>query len=432
MTVQSGVQGRATALPQAGTINWRVVVLASLGAGLEFYDFIIYGIFAQYIAATFFPSDDRLVSLISAFAVFAIGYLSRPLGGLVFSHVGDRAGRRRSFMASLLIMTGVTLAMAAVPGYAAIGLAAPVIFTALRFVQGLCVGGEMPGALTYVVETAPRRAGLACGIVIFCANTGVFLGTSISALLHGVLAPAAMEDYGWRIAFAVGGLLGAISVLLRRALAETPAFRAMQQRPARLPALEIFRRFPGPLLVGIGMAALVQAYNGLVMVALTPYLSRVAGYDPATASFAVNVAVGLLSIAILAIGWAGDAVPRRWLHRIGAAAIALGAYPAYQAMIGHSVDIMLLLAAVGLVGAFANGTFGALLTDLFPTEVRFSGVALAYNIAAAIFAGLSALVTTWLLSASGDQASPGLYLAAVAAFAFLAGLFHRRYAVRLA
>ncbi len=171
-----------------------------------------------------------MVSLISAFAVFAIGYLSRPLGGLVFSHVGDRAGRRRSFMASLLIMTGVTLAMAVVPSYAAIGLAAPLIFTALRFIQGLCVGGEMPGALTYVVETAPRRAGLACGIVIFCANTGVFLGTSISALLHGVLAPAAMEDYGWRIAFAVGGLLGAISVVLRRALEETPAFRSMRQR----------------------------------------------------------------------------------------------------------------------------------------------------------------------------------------------------------
>ncbi|MGL4963697.1 MAG: MFS transporter [Inquilinus sp.] len=432
MTVQSDVQGRATALPQAGTINWRVVVLASLGAGLEFYDFIIYGIFAQYIAATFFPSHDQMVSLINAFAVFAIGYLSRPLGGLVFSHVGDRAGRRRSFMASLLIMTGVTLAMAAVPGYAAIGLAAPVIFIALRFIQGLCVGGEMPGALTYVVETAPRRAGLACGIVIFCANTGVFLGTSISALLHGVLEPAAMEQYGWRIAFAVGGLLGAISVLLRRALEETPAFRSMRQRPARLPALEIFRRFPGPLLVGVGVAALVQAYNGLVMVALTPYLTKVAGYDPVTASFAVNVAVGLLSVAILAVGWAGDAVPRRYLHRIGAAAITLGAYPAYQAMIGHSVDIVLLLAAIGLVGAFANGTFGALLTDLFPTEVRFSGVALAYNIAAAIFAGLSALITTWLLSATGDQASPGLYLAAVAAFAFLAGLFHRRYAVRLA
>lgn len=432
MTLQSDLQGRAAAPPQAGAINWRVVVLASLGAGLEFYDFIIYGIFAQYIAATFFPSDDPMVSLISAFAVFAIGYLSRPLGGLVFSHVGDRTGRRRSFMASLLIMTGVTLAMAVVPGYAAIGLAAPLIFTALRFIQGLCVGGELPGALTYVVETAPRRAGLACGIVIFCANTGVFLGTSISALLHGILAPAAMEDYGWRIAFAVGGLLGAISVVLRRALEETPAFRSMRQRPARLPALEILRRFPGPLLVGVGVAALVQAYNGLVMVALTPYLTKVAGYDPVTASFAVNVAVGLLSVAILAIGWAGDAVPRRYLHRIGAAAIMLGAYPAYQAMIGHSVDIVLLLAAIGLVGAFANGTFGALLTDLFPTEVRFSGVALAYNIAAAIFAGLSALITTWLLSATGDPASPGLYLAAVAAVAFVAGLLHRRYAVSLA
>jgi MFS family permease len=437
MTMQSGAQARPTGsggsqIPAIGSLNWRVIILASLGAGLEFYDFIIYGIFAQYIAAAFFPAQDPLVALISVFAIYAVGYLSRPLGGLVFSHIGDRRGRRLSFMASLLIMTGATLAMAVTPGYAALGIAAPVLFTALRFIQGFAVGGEMPGAITYVAEMAPRRAGLACGIVVFFVNTGVFLGTSVSVVLHEALSPAAMGDYGWRIAFAIGGLFGIISLLLRRALQESPAFRAMAKAPPRIPALEIFRRFPGALIVGISVGAVVQTYNGLVFVALAPYLSTALGYDPTTVAVAINLAVGLLSIGILVIGFISDRFPRRHLHRFGAFAIALGAYPAYQAMVGHSVNITLLIAAIGLVGIFANGTFAALLADLFPTEVRFSGVALAYNITAAVFGGFTALITAWLLAATGDKASPGIFLAAVAALSFVVGLAHRRYAERAA
>ncbi|MDR6289367.1 MULTISPECIES: MFS transporter [Inquilinus] len=436
MTVQSGAQLRSgsdrSQIPAIGSLNWRVIVLASLGAGLEFYDFIIYGIFAQYIAAAFFPAQDPLVALISVFAIYAVGYLSRPLGGLVFSHIGDRRGRRLSFMASLLIMTGATLAMAVTPGYAALGIAAPILFTALRFIQGFAVGGEMPGAITYVAEMAPRRAGLACGIVVFFVNTGVFLGTSVSVALHEVLSPAAMGDYGWRIAFAVGGLLGVVSLLLRRALQESPAFRAMAKAPARIPALEIFRRFPGALIVGISVGAVVQTYNSLVFVALAPYLSTALGYDPTTVAVAINLAVGLLSIGILVIGFVSDSFPRRHLHRFGAFAIALGAYPAYQAMVGHSVNITLLIAAIGLVGIFANGTFAALLADLFPTEVRFSGVALAYNITAAVFGGFTALITAWLLAITGDKAAPGIFLAVVAALSVVVGLGHRHYAERAA
>ncbi|SDR35296.1 Predicted arabinose efflux permease, MFS family [Rhizobiales bacterium GAS191] len=427
----SGLGERPSRNPAASkSLNWRVIILASLGGALEFYDFIVYGIFAQYIATAFFPSDDPLISLINAFTVFAIGYLSRPLGGLLLSHIGDRSGRRRSFLASLLIMTLATFAMAAIPGYATLGITASIVFVALRFIQGACVGGELPGAITYVVETAPRRAGLACGVVFFCVNTGVFLATSVSSMLHAYLAPADMQAYGWRIAFAIGGVLGLVSYLMRSALEESPAFQRMRANVVRVPVLDLVKRFPGPVLVGIGVAGLVQAFNGLLIVAMAPYLTRQLGYDPRQVAVAVNIAMGVLSLGIICVGFASDFIARRYFHRIGAILLIALSYPAYQALAGKSVDLYLLFAIIGLVGAFANGTFGVLLADLFPTELRFSGVALSYNVAAAVFGGFAPLIIGWLLAMTGDKASPGYFMVGVAAIAFLGGLFLKRYATR--
>ncbi|MBA3939048.1 MAG: MFS transporter [Planctomycetes bacterium] len=158
--------------PPAATV--RTVVLASLGGALEFYDFVAYGIFAAYIAPTFFPAQDELASLLSTFAVFAGGYLIRPLGGMAFSHFGDRFGRRSTFLASLLGISLATLGMALCPSYQAWGGWAPAAFVALRLLQGFCLGGELPGAITYVAEAAPPgRTGLACGLLFCCASLGV-------------------------------------------------------------------------------------------------------------------------------------------------------------------------------------------------------------------------------------------------------------------
>jgi MFS transporter, MHS family, proline/betaine transporter len=425
-----GTQRAAT----AGALNWKIIILASLGGALEFYDFIVYGIFAQYIATAFFPSSDPLTSLIDVFAVFAIGYLSRPLGGLLFSHIGDRSGRRRSFLVSLLIMTFATLGMSLLPGHTTLGVAASILFVSLRFIQGCCVGGELPGAITYVVETAPRRAGLACGVVFFCVNTGVFLATSVSSTLHAYLSPVEMQAYGWRLAFGFGALLGIISYMLRSALEESPAFRQMRQQmqhgAARLPVVDLLKKFPGPVLTGIGVAGLVQAFNGLLFVAMAPYLTRVLGYDPHQVAVAVNIAIGVLSVGIIIVGFASDLVPRRYVHRIGAVLLMLLSYPAYQALAGHTVNLYLLFALIGLIGAFANGTFGVLLADLYPTEVRFSGVAMSYNFAAAIFSGFAPLVIGSLLATTGDKAAPGYFMIAVAAIAVAAGLFLKRYTKR--
>src|SRR5262245_33543366 len=168
----------------------RIVLLASLGGALEFYDFVIFGIFAKDIADAIFPNPTPLVSLIVSFAAFAAGYLARPIGGIVLSHFGDRYGRRRVFLISIFVMSGATLGMGLVPSFAMWGTTASVLMVVLRLVQGFCLGGELPGALTYVVETAPRHAPFVCGVVFSCVTLGVAVATGVSLAVRTWLPPA--------------------------------------------------------------------------------------------------------------------------------------------------------------------------------------------------------------------------------------------------
>src|SRR4051794_18639327 len=202
--------------------GWRIVLLASLGGTLEFYDFVVFGIFARDIAAAMFPAGSLLVSLMASFAAFAAGYLARPLGGIVLSHYGDRYGRRTVFLVSLFVMSCATAGMGLVPSYARWGAAASALMVTLRIVQGLSLGGELPGALTYAVETAPRLSPLVGSVVFAWVTMGVAAATGISLWLRTILAPDIVPVMAWRIAFVIGGVCGLLSVALRRSLEESP------------------------------------------------------------------------------------------------------------------------------------------------------------------------------------------------------------------
>src|SRR5690349_19370320 len=234
--------------------GWRIVLLASLGGTLEFYDFVIFGIFAKDIADAIFPNPTPLVSLTVSFGAFAVGYLARPIGGIVLSHFGDRYGRRRVFLVSIFVMSGATLGMGFVPSFATWGAASSVVLVTLRLVQGFCLGGELPGALTYVVETAPRHAPFVCGVVFSCVTLGVAVATGVSLAVRTGL-PADMVGLAWRIAFIVGGLGGLLSFVLRRSLEESPEFARMKQLASRQPFREVLRTHGGPVLVGVSILA---------------------------------------------------------------------------------------------------------------------------------------------------------------------------------
>src|SRR6478609_1379283 len=186
ISVGPGSSHPSATLDSAG---WRLVLLASLGGTLEFYDFVVFGIFARDIADALFPAASPIASLMASFAAFAAGYLARPIGGIVLSHFGDRYGRRSVFLASLFIMSAATAGMGLVPTFASWGIAASATMVLLRVVQGLCLGGELPGALTYVVETAPRSAPFVCGLVFSCVTIGVAIATGVSVAVRTLLAP---------------------------------------------------------------------------------------------------------------------------------------------------------------------------------------------------------------------------------------------------
>jgi MHS family proline/betaine transporter-like MFS transporter len=384
----------------------RVVFLVSLGGTLEFYDFVIFGIFAKDIADAIFPNPTPLISLMVSFAAFAAGYLARPIGGIVLSHFGDRYGRRRVFLLSIFVMSGATLGMGLVPTFAAWGVAASVLMVTLRLVQGFCLGGELPGALTYVVETTPQRAPFACGVVFACVTLGVAAATGVSFAVRTWLPGDQVAALGWRIAFGLGGIGGLLSFFLRRSLEESPEFARIKQLASRSPFREVLRNHLARVAVGISILAATAAFNGLYFAHITAYLSGVLAYEPRQVVVSQTIGVIVHALGILMVGRLAGSIDPRLLLRTGALALVGLAIPFYGALADRSVNPTFLLMAAGVCASLINGTFAVLLTDLFPTRVRFSGVALSFNVAFTVFSGTAPLVATSLIRSSGRVTAP--------------------------
>src|SRR5205809_1159681 len=285
-----------------GAAGWRIVLLASLGGSIEFYDFVIFGIFAKDIADAIFPNPTPLISLMASFAAFAAGYLARPIGGIFLSHFGDRYGRRPVFLISIFVMSGATLGMGLVPSFATWGAAASVLMVVLRLVQGFCLGGELPGALTYVVETAPRHAPFVCSVVFSCVTLGVAVAAVVSLAVRTWLPADLVATLGWRVAFVLGGLGGLLSFILLRSLEESPEFARMKQLASRQPFREVLRAHRVGVAVGVAVLAATAGFNGLFFAHMAAYMSGVLGYSPRQAVLSQTIGVIVHALGILAVG----------------------------------------------------------------------------------------------------------------------------------
>jgi len=402
--------------------QWKMIFLASLGGSLEFYDFIIYGIFAPYIASQFFPSSDANISLILTFSVFAAGFLIRPLGGVVLSHFGDRYGRRNVFVASVLVISLATMAIGVLPTYATFGVGAPLLLVALRLVQGFCLGGELPGATTYALEAAPKRGGLACAVIIVAVNIGIILGTLVGLGVHHFLSPSQATAFGWRIPFLLGGLLGFVIVRIQRALEETPEFKQMKGNVTRIPLVELLRDHGREVVAGTLFTAAVFGFNGILYSHMPAYLVRQVGFTPEQSSLAQNACVIVQTVLVVGIGLVCDRYSRHRLLQVSALLLILGAYPFYRALADHSGNFVVLFALAGVVTSGQVAVFGSLLAELFPTRVRFSGVALTYSLGATIFNGFGPLIATWLVRETDSNLSPAFFIIACAALSLAVSL----------
>jgi len=409
-----------------GAPRWRLITLASLGGALEFYDFVIFGIFAKDIAEAVFPGADPVASLMATFATFAAGYLARPIGGIILAHYGDRYGRRQVLIWSVFVMSAATLGIGLVPAHAQIGVAASVLMVLLRLVQGFCLGGELPGALTYVVETTPRIAPLVSGAVFACVTMGVALATTVSLSVRTFLDPAVVTHYGWRIAFVLGGMGGVLSYWLRRSLQESPEFEQIRSLASRRPFAETMRTRTPQVLVGSALLAGTGCFNGLFFAHLPAYLSAVLKYEPRQAVYSQTMGVLAAAIGILVVGWIGSRVAPRHLLRIGVTLLMVLALPFYGALESRSMNLTLACVLAGLCSGLTNGSFAVLLTDLFPTRIRSTGVALTFNLSFTLFSGMAPLAATTLIRDTGSAISPAYLMIGSAALALLGSLWVQR------
>lgn len=402
----------------------KMIFLSALGGALEFYDFIIYAIFAPVISDIFFPAIDKFTSLMSVYAVFAIGYLIRPLGGIVFSHFGDKYGRKVTFITSVMLMAVPTFLIGLLPTTQTIGPFASILLITLRLLQGLSVGGEIPGALTFTCEHVnPIYRGFTCGIIIAFFNFGIVFGSLVSLLLTDFLTHAQLLAWGWRIPFLIGGVLGLLSFYLRKKMSESPLFLSFQASThnTSLPIVIVFKQYWRQILQGIGFTWLGTVVINLLFLYLPTYLTTILSYPTQQVSILNTVNLIFYSLLLVGVNLLSDTIGRRKILLAGSLGFILLAHLIFSRFAQQTIpDLITGLLMVSLLSSCT--IFPCVLVELFPTAVRYTGIAVSYNIGFAIFGGLTPLIATYLIKATHDVISPSFYLMISALFALLAAL----------
>lgn len=398
----------------------RVVLASFIGTTIEWYDFFLYGTAAALVFnRLFFPALDPHAGTMAAFATYAVGFFARPVGGVVFGHFGDRLGRKSMLVTTLMLMGVATFLIGVLPTYSQVGVAAPVLLVLLRFVQGFGVGGEWGGAVLMAVEHGHRgRRGLYASWVQAGVPAGLLLATAVFNLFS-LLPEEAFMRWGWRVPFLLGiGLLG-VGLFIRLGVLESPLFAQMRNRPqaARLPLLDVLLRYPRSIILTIGARMAENGCFYVFTVFVLSYATEKLGIAKGTILNGVLLASAFQFCAIPLFGALSDRVGRRPVYLGGAVALALFAFPFFWLVASGSTALVWLAIVVGLVvHAAMYAPQAAFFSELFGTEVRYSGASLGYQLASPLAGGVAPLIATTLLQASGGRPWPvALYLIALAA-----------------
>lgn len=402
----------------------KVTIAASAGTVVEWFDFAIYGFTAPILAKVFFPSGNSAIALLQTFAVFAVAFALRPVGGAFFGTLGDRIGRKKVLSLTVLLMSGATLAIGLLPTHAAIGIWAAVLLTLARCVQGLSAGGEYAGAVTYVIEHSPDDQRSRHSSWMPASTFAAFAVAALLVyLLTANLTPEQMNDWGWRIPFLLTGPLGLVAFYIRSRLDESPVFAAIEKsgHPEHTPLLHTLAAQWRPMTILAGYISLTALSFYTFSTYMTTFLREVVGL-PAEQVLLSNV-IALAAAAVMApfIGRICDRIGRRRTMLASVLLLGVLAIPAYRlAMVGGfgpSLTAQLIL-AVGTVTA--NVVTAVLLCEFFPTSVRYTASAITYNVSYAIFGGTAPFVATGLIVLTGNRMAPAFYLTAIALGALIA------------
>jgi metabolite-proton symporter len=404
----------------------RTVALASyIGTTIEWYDFFIYGVAATLVfRSQFFPGFSELEGTLAALGTFAVGFVARPVGGIVMGHFGDRVGRKSMLVVSLLMMGVATTLIGLIPPYAAIGVWAPVLLVLLRLVQGAGVGGEWAGAVLMAVENAPpRRRALYGTFPQLGLPSGILLSQLAFLILTTSMSQEAFVAWGWRIAFVISSALIVVGLVIRLRIEESAEFERVRAagRVEKLPVLEVLRHSPLQLVVGSLASIAAPAIGYLVSVYLVSYGTTQLGVPTATMLW---ILVGISAIQIpvmLATGLAADRVGRKPAFLVGAVIAVVWAFPLFALVDTRSVPLIVLgLAVITVANAVLAGVQPALITEMFPVRLRYSGASISYTVASILGGGLTPPLATALYARFGTSTAVSALIAVVSVISLLA------------
>jgi MFS transporter, MHS family, shikimate and dehydroshikimate transport protein len=386
----------------------RVAFASAIGCVIEWYDFFLYGVVAGLVFnKLFFPNQDPFIGMLLAYATFAVGFVARPIGGILFGHFGDRLGRKGMLVLTLLIMGIATFLIGLLPTYANAGIWAPVFLLVLRVLQGLGIGGEWGGAVLMAIEYAPKeRRGFYGSWPQIGVPAGLFLATTVVALLSTISDQAFLE-WGWRVAFLLSGLLVAVGLYIRLKILETPMFERLKksQDQARVPFFELWRTHAMKTILGMGCRFIEGVTFNIFGVYSIAYLTTALKLPRTTALIAVSLASLVMVFLIPAFGRMSDTYGRRRIFSLGVLAIALLVYPAFWLMNTRQVPLVVLAIVVpfGIVYPMVYGPIAAMFSESFSTRVRYTGVSFVYQFSGIFASGLTPLIAATLLHFDDGQ-----------------------------
>lgn len=393
----------------------KTVTTSMIGNLFEWYDFALFGYFAPIIGSLFFPSEDKTVQLISAFGVFAAGFLVRPIGGVIFGHIGDRMGRKKALVLTILLMAIPTAIIGLLPTYENIGIWAPILLVLMRMLQGISMGGNYGGSITFTTEhTDPGHRGLIGSFAVTSCLVGILLGSATAALFANIYGEAELAAWAWRIPFLLGILICLVGFYMRRRIPESPEYIEAEQTGhlSKHPVTEVFASH-GRTLFKVILAVMLHDLSFYILfVYMATHLSEQLGLPKETALTINTVNLLFVSLFTILAGWLSDRVGRKRVLAMSAALFIVLTIPLLY-VVNVSNNVTLILVAQMILAVAVGGYFGplpALLVESYPTEVRFSAVAITTNISGPLFGGTAPMLIAYLISITGQNMVPAYYL----------------------
>jgi metabolite-proton symporter len=396
---------------------WRVIAASVVGTSLEWYDFFLYGTAAALVfGKLFFPEADALVGTLLAFATYAVGFVARPIGGVIAGHLGDRVGRKNVLVATLMIMGVATVAIGLLPTYGTIGAAAPILLVTLRFIQGLGLGGEWGGAVLMVSEHGDQeRRGLYASWPQVGVPAGNLLAAGVLALLAGVQSESAFESWGWRIPFLLSALLVFAGLFIRLRIEESPMFKKVEESStrAKMPIVDVVKLYPRQLAIAFAARLGTDVSFYVFALFIITYATTQVGVSKSSALNAVLIGSAVQLFLIPAFGALSDRFGRRPVYFAGAAGAAVWVFAFFPLLDTERWWLIVLAASGGLFfHALMYGPQAAFISEQFGTRVRYSGASLGYQLAGIFGGALAPIIATALLAATDSTLPVSLYVCA--------------------